>query len=640
MPIKFKCPHCGKPLSVKEQLAGKKAKCPNASCGQAIVIPAAVPAMSTVPAPTQPVAPPNPGVVAAVPPPAVDGVAAKPPESADAEALAASMLSDEPAPVDTAPPKTLKFNCSYCDEVVQVDVALAGKQAPCPECRRIIKIPHLQEQKKTDWRNANTALPSGARRDLEPAPEGAWGSTAVARVSAEALEEADALPEDREPVSIRQWITRGVLAASVVAVLVFGTLWVLNRLAKDKKQAAYDMAMAELSAVKGYPAAVVHLAAGTYHVRRNEKDCIKDDQADDNAWQQFGSARAILAAGPDARSPECDALLIELALAQFDLVGNDDDVSEGKRLTWKETRKEIVQTLRQIRNVPIRTQGMRMVLRKLIDRGQAAEAVEVAKDLADSLELLAVAVIELQLAGEQGHASSWAGSVLVMLDRAAPPGQPLLVPSVEAQAVLILKGPREKANVLGARMSKDDREVAEVVALLAGGKAAEAHDKALDKNKTAEAQFRSLVELADAPGAKSASKAATEEALNFAQAQSRALPTLPALTTYRLIDAGVRNGIDATQLRPLIERVQKEERLRPWMQLQLFRHVLNNASDTVEEGKLSEIERGTLSQSLARVALARHNTRKDADYIKQIDDWDEAVRAFGYIGAALGLQDE
>ena len=40
MPIKFKCPHCQRGLSVKEHLAGKTAKCP--ACKKALKIPAPV----------------------------------------------------------------------------------------------------------------------------------------------------------------------------------------------------------------------------------------------------------------------------------------------------------------------------------------------------------------------------------------------------------------------------------------------------------------------------------------------------------------------------------------------------------------------------------------------------------------------
>ena len=59
MTIKFPCPNCKKPLKVKEELAGKRAKCP--ACQKILTIP-------------KPVAAP-----------------------ADVEALAAAALADKPA---------------------------------------------------------------------------------------------------------------------------------------------------------------------------------------------------------------------------------------------------------------------------------------------------------------------------------------------------------------------------------------------------------------------------------------------------------------------------------------------------------------------------------------------------------------
>ena len=44
MPIRFRCPHCKKPLQVKDHLAGKKGTCP--TCKKGVVIPSA-PAPST-----------------------------------------------------------------------------------------------------------------------------------------------------------------------------------------------------------------------------------------------------------------------------------------------------------------------------------------------------------------------------------------------------------------------------------------------------------------------------------------------------------------------------------------------------------------------------------------------------------------
>src|ERR1700693_734956 len=113
MAIKFQCPHCKKSLNVRDQLAGKRAACPG--CKQSITIPANE---------------------AAVPSP-------------EMEDLAAAALADEP--VARGVPKTVDFKCYYCDEELHIDVALAGKQTPCPECGRIIKVPVPAKVAEEDW---------------------------------------------------------------------------------------------------------------------------------------------------------------------------------------------------------------------------------------------------------------------------------------------------------------------------------------------------------------------------------------------------------------------------------------------------------------------------------------------------------
>lgn len=82
--IRFNCPHCGKPLSVKEEAAGKAGKCP--ACAGAVQVPQpeTVNGESAVPAPpppqtTTPVATPPPLPHTEVPEPAVVELRSPPP---------------------------------------------------------------------------------------------------------------------------------------------------------------------------------------------------------------------------------------------------------------------------------------------------------------------------------------------------------------------------------------------------------------------------------------------------------------------------------------------------------------------------------------------------------------------------------
>src|SRR5262249_54028826 len=141
-------------------------------------------------APATPPAPPKPAAKP-VPPPK----AAPPPPSSDVESEAASLLADRVSQDEPAEVKTIDFQCPLCDEMIHVDASLAGRRAPCRECSRIVKVPELKKQQKKDWRDAGANLPAGARRDTEPAPEGAWGSASAGVVSRAALVEADVLPD-------------------------------------------------------------------------------------------------------------------------------------------------------------------------------------------------------------------------------------------------------------------------------------------------------------------------------------------------------------------------------------------------------------------------------------------------------------
>ena len=92
MPIKFNCPECKKGLSVKDHLAGKRAKCP--ACHKPITIPA-------------PVA-----------------------QAADMEDLAAKAFADEPKAPEPVESKTVDFNCPQCDAELRSEERRVGK-----ECR-------------------------------------------------------------------------------------------------------------------------------------------------------------------------------------------------------------------------------------------------------------------------------------------------------------------------------------------------------------------------------------------------------------------------------------------------------------------------------------------------------------------------
>src|SRR5207237_7190695 len=111
---------------------------------------------------------------------------------ADAESLALSVLAEESvAKKEEAKPEAepIVVKCEHCDFVNRFEARMAGRNAPCAECRRILKVPLPVKAEAKDWRTVQ-AKPTLARQDTEQL-EGAWGVGQAQAVSVEALKGAD-----------------------------------------------------------------------------------------------------------------------------------------------------------------------------------------------------------------------------------------------------------------------------------------------------------------------------------------------------------------------------------------------------------------------------------------------------------------
>ncbi len=630
MPIRFQCPNpsCGKVLTVKDHLAGKKAACP--SCRRALTIPQATAAAANRPPAAAPTTDPASAQTTTF-------------HAGDAEDVAASLLADEPKPAGpAAPPKTVRFTCEYCDEAVEVDIALAGLRAPCPnpECRRIIKVPKPQGEQKVDWRNTAPGAPAAARRPTEPAPEGAWGSTSKTLVSKEAMEEAGALPDQRrERLTGRQWAVRGLLAASAAGAAFVGVLLVLGWLGGKRQEQLLGRAMAAVGAegdgfkLKGPEAAIVHLWAARYHLGRGDQNSVRPEKGDAGAWNQFGLARGKLSAAGEANA-ECDALLIELALAQLDLGGGPEQVEEGKRMGWPEARKEVGQTLLALRRPEAQAEGLRRVARRLIERGQEALAEDLVNQLGAGPGVSAVAALEFRRAGQTEKEQKWLKQVVAAYPPPPAKGErkaPL--PPLTTDVVALLVVNRRDQSVPEVK-GRDQRQAKEV-GLVAGRAWGEGHHKALPEARkltSRDAQIEALAAIAGAPG----DAAAVKETV--AVAALVAGNGAPPWAILRLVEAGLKAGVDDKTLLALASRIGDRERLRGWAQLQVMRSRLEREGGKAEESLLELVEKNTLASGVAHAELAEHNARKAGGTEKEVDGWDESVRPFGYVGVALGLQ--
>jgi hypothetical protein len=578
MPIKFKCPHCQKPLGVKDELAGKRAACP--ACKKVL----------TIPAPT----------AAAV----------------DIEALAASALADEPAPQPAkATAETIDFNCPFCDEPLHLSADMGGKQAPCPECRRIVKVPMPARKEANDWRQVENRGPSGARRDAEPELEGAWGSASKSTVSADVLEEAGALPEVREPLTLGQKIRRGVLAGGVVVALVVGWLLLQKQRTTNLKNKALDQALTYVEEKKGKLtpewAAEVHRAAGEYYLQ--DGDLTRAQKHLTQALARLRTSGRLTAEG--------NAVLLDLALTQVDLGGSGGEVEDRRRLSWDVAAKHWRRTLDQVKDLPTRVVAVREVCRKLIDRGQW----NLAADL-----MLSLSGLESQAdpGKEEGRKprSLGAPSVALLVALYRPEQAKRIVPQPQAKGQadpvtsLIhsawLKDPRAKAARQRFVEAKQVSVVDRLQCLLSVA------EFAFDRNQTDEA------------------RAGVTDAVNLIKNERGSLP--PALLLqWAMLAVQTGQAADAKFLGESIT----DPALRGRYLLEKYRAELKNGDEPSEDGWQKAVpEKTVLAHALALEAFAREQSRRDrgtaAEVLSKVEELEpETLRPFGLVGIALGVEE-
>ncbi len=338
MPIRVRCSGCKKIFSVKDHLAGKRVACP--VCKNPLVIPAPR---------SKPV---------------------------DVEALAAAALAgfEKEEEETNQQPTTIDMNCPFCDEDIQFDVDSNGKREPCPKCKNIVQVPRLEDDQQKNWRDTRRVGPSGAKINQMEQLEGAWGSTTDrGTVSGQALEEADAIPIEEEPIGVGGWIRR-VVAGVVVVGLLLGAYWgiasyfssVQQQGAQEEALDAYKKVEKELS--PGWKAAF-HLQLGEYYRRQNNPT---------KALEYFRKSRYQFT---KKTGYDSELLLADVALAEIPLGGTEEQVIDETHLPWPEVQTEIGRVLSGIES----REGLELALRKvclrLFEREQEGIAIGLANQL-------------------------------------------------------------------------------------------------------------------------------------------------------------------------------------------------------------------------------------------------------------------
>ena len=385
MPVQFSCNACKKKFKAADKFAGKTIPCPN--CKVPLIVPA-LPAGSIKPET----------------PPPIASVKTKSQAEQDIEAMAALALEETKQEEEVAP-QFIQFECTFCDEKVSFPIDLGGKQAPCPGCRRILKVPMPVVVKKTgpDWKKQPDKRPSGALRKEEPELEGTWNST-MDTVSRDALLEAGAIVEEYEPLTRAEKIKRTVM---VLVVLVSGLLgYYYYSSYQGKVNGDAQIAKIELSIKSGDLAnfageikAVLLAGIASYRLSENpDIPASKIKKTLQSALASLDKASSLF---------EKDFALLELSRSIVELGGGKDDVRDNKKLKWDEVQKFLKQPFESFTIPEIKLLALKEATSSFIASGETDRALAFAsqvlsgsavskdKKIDDHSDFLAVVGMEL-----------------------------------------------------------------------------------------------------------------------------------------------------------------------------------------------------------------------------------------------------
>jgi tetratricopeptide (TPR) repeat protein/DNA-directed RNA polymerase subunit RPC12/RpoP len=613
MPIKFACPNCKKNLTAKDEQAGKKVACP--ACKKPL----------TIPKPAR-----HPAARASAPAPAPE----------DVEAAAAALLSDVPS-AGGVTSDTIDFTCEYCDAAVSLPAAEGGKRVPCPECRRILQVPMPAKQEQANWRNAGAHLPSAAKRPDEAAPEGAWGNLTKTVVSLEALEEADAIPEKVEPLTVRQRVvywSRVVVGATCVTLLL---LYSYNLYASGRERraaaaaAAYAADPETLRQIGRERVGALHTLAGMYYLRTrvmySDSPLSKERGSAEQARDEFGQALKTLQ-GADPHSAERDAALGDLALAMAELSGDRDEVRDRLKLKPEECLQHVRAALVAIHAPEARLDTFRTIARRMFARGLTKEALALSSTAfseSPGERMAARAIGQIELLEHTGDKEAAAKACDEMLKEYEDKKPPPLAAEVVALAVLLGKQPPPAGKSTEAG---DSTTIGEAEGFTRKGQLPQGKARA-EAAGTPQLELRALV----AVGA--AAQEGGLEALSAACQRVKRLPN-PAADGWvllRLVRLGARAGVADAQLETAVAAIT-DPAIRGRAKLELLRAKLEKSQAVAGTDLAEAVDPQTPAGALAYADLARHNGRFDGGYLRTAESWPAPLWAFGTLGALQSAQ--
>lgn len=627
MAIVFSCPHCQELYRLRDELAGKQAKCKNPDCRQLITIPHPV----TVP----------------------DEVL----EEAALAALTDEASRGEPAPSE----QVIAMTCTYCSHEFTVPRTMGGKNTLCPnpECRQRLRVPEPKDPKAEDWRQAKSKLPSLAK-EAQQKLEGVQDAGDTRMVSGKALQEAGAIEVEYEPRPLKQKILFGVIVAAFLGSLVFGAMYWMrtgkqeeeDRLMVDARQ-ELDHCRGELPPTEaGLYSVLLNAAAAEYALRKNTAETLKQ------AHELLGNARDELRKTP--AGPSRNAIGAELAMLVVAFGGTDEQVRDQSRLRWQpETGNQLVRVnekslavhteLRQTlallsgADFEFKLTLTRRLTRELTTKGQAALAAELIP-------------LALFTDGERDEARATIALEIYRLDQASPLPREI-ANDLKAQLTGTVKGSYPTVHTLFTVLGIDRKPplvpnlpptgaltdavcLAYVGNLLLEGKSDEAVQLAL-RAQRADTRLKALLlcgewgtnlaavldatpaVLGAIPGRRDGSQAHILRLVQFAAAAGRA--DLTTTLCNALTDEGLREWARAEAVRQRIAAKAQAKAEPSWVEV----------PDSPEKLRAGH--------AWGRLWIARQNARlsgnRAAEHQATADWKPAAVHPFALAGIALGLQD-
>jgi hypothetical protein len=554
----------------------------------------------------------------------------------DIEAAAAELFAD---PVEQEVElTTVDFTCPQCDEAISMPIAEAGKRSPCPKCTRIILVPVPQKHREKNWRDTGPKMPSGAKRDLGPELEGAWGTDKTTGLSEEAAREAGLIKEKERPLTFYQKYEMVILIGVPLLLLsVVGyagwSWWAANR-----EAAAFNSAIAFSRSDNGKKVGPVALAglnlqAARYQLRSNPQGA---------ASRAREALDAALTSLRNSRGPSRDALLGELAEIALTAAGEGVDLDRDARLKRDVAQKLARQALLTIESPEARERGVRRCVRELIRDQQADRApilaAQVAANDAERADLVAVAGLELLRAGQTEAATKAAiEAEAVYTPPKAPekgkgkektPPLPPLRPNVVALSVALDRKPPEPGKDLAER---DAALYGRVAGLASANKLDDAR-KAVGQATTTSAKLVAAIRLVDAVAKPSADDLTVAiEALGGVDVRTLEWELL------RLVEACMIEPDKADNVETVLGKFASRE-MQQWASLTALRGKAARSGYALDLAQAEKIPADSPAGLLARLEVAQQNTAANKSWASTISSWEEAPRAFGSLGVALGLQ--